>query len=181
MSDEKLTEFNRESLAKIAREIVIRRYVLILHTWVYIFVNILLFIINYFVSPNYPWSFWPLTAWALVLILHGITYKIFRKGIIHPGTIAMIYHASSFVLGLSLIFFISIFTAEPRWSLTQWFLWPLFGWSLGFLFHLVVFFYFVPKNSENDQKGWVERKIEKELEQLKNQEIKNSSKINNKL
>jgi hypothetical protein len=166
MSSDKIKEFNRESLKRIAREIVIRRYILILHVWVYIFVNILLFVINYFVPSDYLWFLWPLTAWAILLFQHVVTYTIFRKGIIHGGTIGITYHLTAFILVNSFLFFVSLFTSDPPWTFTSWFLWPLGIWGLGLLGHATIYFYIVPKKNEIPHKGWIERKIEKELKKL---------------
>ena len=166
MSTDKIREFSQESLRRIAREIVIRRYVLFLHAWVYIFVNILLFIINSFVPSRYPWFLWPLTGWAILLFQHIVIHTIFRKGIIHGGTIGITYHVTAYILVNLFLLFVSYFTASPPWTFSSWFLWPFGIWGLGLLGHATFYFYIVPKKSEIQHKGWIERKIEKELKKL---------------
>ena len=51
------------------------------------------------------------------------------------------------------------------WAVTgagfPWFIFPLFGWGIGLLFHFLGIFVF------NKQTGWEKREIEKEMEKLR--------------
>jgi hypothetical protein len=42
----------------------------------YIFVNILLIVINLWTSPNHLWFYWPLMWWGLGVLFHGL--KVFE-------------------------------------------------------------------------------------------------------
>ena len=38
----------------------------------YIFVNVILLVINLVTSPEYLWFFWPLLGWGIGVIVHGM-------------------------------------------------------------------------------------------------------------
>ncbi|MCD0471360.1 2TM domain-containing protein [Flavobacterium sp. JAS] len=42
----------------------------------YIFVNIILIVINLWTSPEYLWFFWPLLWWGVGVVFHGL--KVFE-------------------------------------------------------------------------------------------------------
>ena len=44
-----------------------------IHLTTYCIVNLGLFCINFFFSPNHWWFFWPLIGWGIGLTIHGIT------------------------------------------------------------------------------------------------------------
>ncbi len=166
MSTDKISEFNRESLRRIAKEIVIRRFVLLLHIWIFLFANVVLFAINYAVNFSYPWFLWPLTGWSVLLSFHFVTYVIFRKGIVHGGTVGIIYHLSAYIIVNIFLVFVAFFTSNPRWKFTPWFFWILGGWGLGIIFHGIIYFYIAPKHNEDEHQSWLERKINRELQNL---------------
>lgn len=43
-----------------------------IHLVVYFAVNILLALINIFLTPEYLWVIWPIMGWGLGIIIHGI-------------------------------------------------------------------------------------------------------------
>jgi hypothetical protein len=43
------------------------------HLFIYIMVNIGLFLINYIASPGDWWFYWPLVGWGIGLAAHGVT------------------------------------------------------------------------------------------------------------
>ncbi len=51
------------------------------------------------------------------------------------------------------------------WSLTSrgyaWFIWPLFGWGIGLVFHFLSVFFF------DRDTGWEQAEVEKEAERLR--------------
>jgi hypothetical protein len=51
----------------------------IYHSVAYIFVMLLLFVINYFNSPLYYWSIFPAFIWGTGLVIHLITYYIYHR------------------------------------------------------------------------------------------------------
>ncbi len=43
----------------------------------YIIIVPLLFVVNYFTSPNYFWAIWPAMGWGIGLVCHGLSaFKI---------------------------------------------------------------------------------------------------------
>ncbi|MFW9952249.1 MAG: 2TM domain-containing protein [Candidatus Thorarchaeota archaeon] len=52
----------------------------IFHFTAYIFVNLLLFVINYFTYPIFYWVSFPAMFWAVALILHLIAYFTYYRG-----------------------------------------------------------------------------------------------------
>ncbi|MHA1647224.1 MAG: 2TM domain-containing protein [Promethearchaeota archaeon] len=170
MSGKKLNEFSNNSLRKIAKEVVVRKFVLILHIWIYVLVNILLFAINYFTyptSPIYFWFLWPLTAWMMILIGHIFAHTMFRKGIVDLHTVFILYHMVSYVVVNLFLIFTNWFTTASNSSRITWVWWIIGPWSILFIIHLIVYFYVVPKRGESPNRNWLERKIDKELERMK--------------
>jgi hypothetical protein len=165
MSGKKLNEFSNESLRKIAKEVVVRKFVLILHIWVYILVNLLLFAINYFTSPDYFWFLWPLTAWMMILVGHIFAHMMFQKGIVDLHTVFILYHLVFYVVINLFLIFTNVFTTDP--SRLTWVWWILGPWSILFIIHFIVFFYVVPKRGESPNRNWLDRKIDEELERMK--------------
>ena len=82
--DKKINEFNDSSVRRIAKQMIVRRYVVILHCWIYVFTNLLLFVINFLTNGlDYWWFLWPVTGWGLALSVHGFSYWIYTKGIVN--------------------------------------------------------------------------------------------------
>lgn len=176
MSQQKLNEFSNLSIRKIAKEIVIRRYVLILHFWVYIFVNTLLFLINSWTTTisKYPWFLWPLSSWTMVLTVHSCTYLMFRKGIINLNKVFMLYHLIFYIVINSFLVIADLITPFPiSETPINWAYWPIGTWGFLLIVHLVVYFYVVPKRGESLNKSWLNRKINEELERIKKNEVGN--------
>ena len=165
MSGKKLNEFSDNSLRKIAKEVVVRKFVLILHIWIYVLVNLLLFAINYFTYPTYFWCLWPLTAWMMILLGHIFAHIMFRKGIVDLHTVFVLYHMVFYVVIILFLIFTNWFTTDPN-RLT-WVWWIIGPWSIIFIIHLIVYFYVVPKRGESPNRNWLDRKIDEELERLK--------------
>ncbi len=166
MSSKKLNEFNENSLRRIAKEVVVRKFVLILHIWVYCLVNLLLFVINYFTYPEYFWCLWPLTAWLMILIGHFFAHMMFRRGIVDLHTVFILYHMMFFVaINLFLIFTNWFTTAHENLRFT-WSFWVIGPWSVLFIIHLIVYFYVVPKRGEYPTRKWLDRKIDDQLEKM---------------
>ncbi len=162
-----LNEFNEEGLRKIAKEIVLHRFFLILHVLLYIFVNLLLFIINYLTNWEYPWFLWALIGWAVILFTHIFYYILYKKGIVHIATLALLYHVWAFIVLNSFLLFINFFTNQSRWNFQPWFWFPFGSWGSILIIHTVLYFYITPARDESTEKTWIERKVEQELKKLK--------------
>lgn len=172
--DMRITEFDQEGLKKIAKEIVLNRFFLILHVLIYAFVNILLFVINFLTDFNYPWYLWALTGWGILLLTHIFYYILYKKGIVHIATLLLLYHIWAFIILNLFMLFIDFFTATPRWTFASWFLFPLGAWGGLLLIHIVLYFYIIPSKEASDELTWIERKVERELKKL--QKIKKENK-----
>ncbi|QEE17287.1 2TM domain-containing protein [Promethearchaeum syntrophicum] len=171
MTSKKLNEFSNDSLRKIAKEVIVRKFVLILHIWVYILVNLLLFAINYFTYPTYFWCLWPLTAWMMILILHILSHVLFRKGIVDLHTVFILYHLVFYVVINLFLIFTNWYTTEVGTSRMSWVWWIIAPWGILLIIHLIVFFYVVPKHGESPNRNWLDRKIDQELEKMKKKYI----------
>ncbi len=170
----KLAEFDETSLAHISKEIVIRRTVLIGHIITDVFVGILLFVINYFTTPNvftYPWVLWAVSGMIFLLCVHCIAYYIFRRGYIYVATESIVAHTGAYLIGNAYLFFINWFSnygynllhpSTPR-GFPTWAWWSLGGWSAALLLHIIIFIMIVPLNHEPKDARWLERKVYTEI------------------
>jgi hypothetical protein len=70
----------------------------------------------------------------------------------------MLTESSALISSSTWAFFIWLMTGAgyPR------FIWPIFGWNIGLVFHFLSVYVFT------QQSGWKKREIEKEIERLKN-------------
>ena len=168
-SKKKLNEFSDSSLRRIAKEVVLRRFVLILHISTYILVNLLLFAINYFTYPEYYWFFWPLTGWLMVLIVHIFSHIMYKRGIVDLNTVVFLYHLVFYLVINGFLLFANWFISLSATGSSKitWALWVIGPWGILLIIHLIVFFYMVPKQGESPNKNWLDRKIDEELERIK--------------
>lgn len=169
----KLSEFNEQSLRHIAKQIVIHRMVLMIHIALYIFVNVLLVVINYmtdqyylihwqtnFYRLQYIWHTWALFCWGIAVILHIFAYYNYRNGLIcHVWDGLMVYHACIFILGNALILFINWFVNNH----VDWALWVLLFWGLLLGIHFLFYLQGRARHKEELGKSWLDRQIEREL------------------
>ena len=173
MNNTKITEFNDKSLRVIAREMIIRKFALIIHGWIYFFVNLIIYIIYHAIDPNaYPWFLWPIAGGGTLILTHGFTYWIYRKGIIHASTIGFAYHLFAYVLVNILVLFIACFTNTPRWTVPLWFYLPLLSWGFMLIIHFTVYLYVRPKPGEPEGKRWMDRLTEKEYQKMLQKNVK---------
>lgn len=166
MNNKKLNEFSNNSLRRIAKEVVIRKFVLILHIWVYFLVNLLLFIINYFTLPEYFWFLWPLTAWMMILFGHIFSHMMFRKGVVDLHSVFILYHLMFFVAINLFLVFTNWFTSPPGSSILTWVWWVILPWGVLLIIHFIVYFYVVPKRGESPNRNWLDRRIDEQLEKM---------------
>ena len=171
MNNTKITEFNNNSLRGIAKEMVIRKYAIIIHAWIFFFANITIYIIYHSIGNfNYPWFLWPIAGGGTLLVSHGFTYWIYRKGIVHASTIGFIYHLFMYILINTLLLFIACFTNNPRWAFPiwgkNWFYLPLLSWGFVLVLHFTVYLYVRPKPGEPEGKRWLARLMENEYQKM---------------
>lgn len=161
-----ISEFNDDSLRQIAREVVRRRVALNAHIWAYIFVNIVLFVINYLVDYSYPWHLWAITGWGMALVIHLMVYMFYKKGIENLSTLTLIIHVVIYLIVNIFLIFIAWFTNEAGTGIATWVWYPVGFWALLIGVHLVIYFYITPKKGEPAHKSWVDRKIDEELKKI---------------
>ncbi len=163
-NDENVEEFSEESLREIAKEVVQRRIGLQNHLRVYIFVNILLFIINYLTFPLYRWHMWPLLGWGIGLGYHIFGYITFRRGSFGDDAKAGIsYHVFTYLIVCAFLFWIDfLFTGTMTWSF-----FPIGGWGLALVIHLYVYITNRPKTGDDPRKSYLDREIDKELSKIR--------------
>ena len=82
-------------------------------------------------------------------------YKMARKRV--EAKIGFYIHAGIYVLVNAFLIAINM-TSTPS---ELWFIYPLIGWGIGLLLHLILVFSQFPSG------GWKKRMIEKEVERLK--------------
>lgn len=44
-----------------------------IHLTVYVIVNLFLFLLNIFTSPDALWFYWPLLGWGIAIVLHAVS------------------------------------------------------------------------------------------------------------
>ena len=49
-----------------------------IHLTVYVIVNLFLFLLDIFASPDTLWFYWPLLGWGIALVLHAVS--VFGSG-----------------------------------------------------------------------------------------------------
>jgi hypothetical protein len=70
---------SEEEIYSIARKRVREKRDFYSHIAVYVVINLLLVIIWAFTGRGYPWFVWPMAAWGVGLIFHGLDVFIFHK------------------------------------------------------------------------------------------------------
>jgi hypothetical protein len=163
--DGNIKEFSNESMRNIAKEIILRRLSLFIHLTAYIFVNILLIIINLLTDPTYLWYLWSVTSWGIGILLHIFNYFAFKKGSFSSsGQSGLAYHIVIYVIVCSYLVFVNYFTLGLD---NLWVLWAVIPWGFGVFFHLWLRGLNKPKRGEDPKNSWLERKIKKELGRIK--------------
>ena len=167
MNNSKITEFNTKSLRNIAREMIVRKYAVIIHMWIYFFANLIVYIIYHSIGNfAYPWFLWPIAGGGTLILSHSFNYWIYRKGIVQASTIGFAYHLFAYVLINILLLFIACFTNNPRWTVPIWFYLPLFSWGFMLVVHFTVYLYVRPKPGEPEGKRWMDRLTENEFQKM---------------
>lgn len=158
-------EFSDESLRAIAKEIVQKRMALKIHWTVYILVNLLLFVINYFSDYSYAWHMWALAPWGVGIMIHTFSYIFFRKGTFTNTKIkGLMYHLVVVALVCYLIIFIDWFSDNSL----DWYIWVVVPLIISVIVDAVAVKITVPKKGEDKTKSYTERQVDKELQKLKN-------------
>ncbi len=136
---EEFIEENRETLTKIAKEIISRRIWLQINCTLWILTNIILIIVFYFVKIDFRILGWTAIPWGFAVALHTFNYKAFRNGWF--GT------TNEYVYGYGwfLYLFVSFLTAfidffESDAYTLDWWHWVFLGLSIAIIVETVVYF-----------------------------------------
>lgn len=147
----------QERLRQLAKRHVIHQLAFHIHILTFLFVNILLGIINYLTSTSgYPWVLWVTISWLVALAYHYYAMKYGKRG-------GFAWHLFSYVIINSYLYFIYFFTSRGHY---MWFFWPLGLWGIGILTHGIIHYMIAPKNYEDANKPWIDRKIDQELAKI---------------
>ena len=164
LESEEISEFSEESLKQIAKEIVVKRMVLRGHWIVYIFVNVLLYFINFFTTPTEPWYLWPMVSWGLALLIHTFNFLEFKHGLFSTDAKKFLgYHLFITVLLCGYLVWIDWFTT----GVLDWWYWPVIPLLIAAIFHLWIYNTQKPKKDENPNESYLNRKVQRELKKIK--------------
>lgn len=167
-TEDDIKEFSDDSLREIAKEIVVKRTALKFHFYTYIGVNILTLLINFLVDFSYKWFLWVLVPWGLVIVFHAFNFYTFRHGTFTSGSKAALwYNTVISVLVSVLLAFIDIFTQENMQLSLTWSVYAILPLFAALIIHFSIYFNQKPKKNEDPKKGFIDRKVEKELSKLK--------------
>jgi hypothetical protein len=110
---------------------------LVIHLFVFLCANIYLLIINLITGFETKWFLYPLAGTLLALSLHLIITFLETIPIKNLQLKILLYHLFIFIATSGYLFFEDWIGGPGLW----WF-WPVGGWSLGIILHLI-YYYFV--------------------------------------
>ncbi len=154
--------FSDEALRRIAKEKVVLAFVLKIHILAFIFVNIFLLLLDYFiVNPGtLDWALIVVSSWLVGVGIHTTAYLIYARGVIGGNKKGLIFHFIAEVFSVQAVIVINL-VASPT---IPWLVWPVGAMGLAVLVHLVFYFMFRKKAGPQGQKrSWMDRKIDEEL------------------
>lgn len=157
--------FSEESLRNIAAQKVSYRFSVKIHILVFITVNIMLFLVNYFLTPEFYWVIFPFFSWLIGVNMHIITYILYARGIYPMAKRGVIYHIDSFVFVMLFLFIINNVT----FSSYYWVIFPAIFWGTAVVLHFIVYILYFSKKVEisGKRQSRKERAIERELEKMR--------------
>jgi hypothetical protein len=162
--------FSEESLRKIAAQKVSFRLSVKIHLAIFLVVNILLFIVNFFYTPDLYWIVFPFFSWLIGVNMHTLSYILYARGVYPMAKRGMIYHLDSYIFVLLFLFIINLLTLSGFF----WVLFPALFWGTGVIIHIIIYvLYYSGKYKKPDKfKSRKERAIEKELNKMRKKQNK---------
>ncbi len=103
------------------------------HFGLYLFVMLILLVINGLATPDQPWVLWPAWGWGIALALHT-GYLLWG----HLGGHLLAFAVTNF----------GFFLIDVRFAESMWFFWPLVAWAIALATHAYLYFGFAPVQSE---------------------------------
>ena len=163
-------EFSEESLRKLAAQRIKFRSSVSIHLVFYIFVNIILFSINFItVQPmitfQTSWFLYPLLGWLIGLIMHALSYILVTRSVYPLAKRGIYYHLTAY-LTVMVLLIVNNLQIIPGYL---WVLWPGIFWGIGVIGHIVIYFTSFEANT-NETGKFISRKeqaIEREMEKLR--------------
>ena len=162
--------FSEEGLRKIAEQKISYKISVKIHFVAFILVNLLLLVINLFVinfemSIEKLWVFFPVLGWFIGLAIHWVSYILYAKGVSPMAKRGVIYHIVAYLTVMLLLYVINYGTLPSFY----WVLYPAFFWGIGVLAHVIVYkIYFKEKMTDKgESKSKKELAIEKEMQKMR--------------
>lgn len=176
------TKFSEEALREIAAKKVTYRRGLQIHWALFLLVNLLLFVVNFFTisnieiitaqigSFNFPilqlWAFIPLFGWFIGIAMHTVGYILYATGVYPMAKRGVIFHLTAYLSVILLLTIINLLF--PPYKLT-WIFYPAFFWLIAVIIHFIIYMiYYQGDISETGEiKSKKEKAIEKEMQKMK--------------
>ncbi|MHA1914073.1 MAG: 2TM domain-containing protein [Promethearchaeota archaeon] len=157
--------FSEESLRNIAAQKVSFRFSVKIHSGIFIIVNILLFVVNFFFTPDLYWIIFPFFSWLIGLNVHILSYILYARGVSPMSKRGIIYHIDIYLFVMLYLSIINLTT----YSEFYWVIFPAIFWGVGVIITLMVYYLFYYKKVEESGKvgSRKERAIERELEKMR--------------
>jgi hypothetical protein len=157
--------FSEESLRQIAAQKVSFRFSVKIHLAIFIVVNVLLFIVDYFYTPNFYWIAFPFFSWLIGVNMHTLSYLLYARGVYPMAKRGMIYHLDSYIFVMLFLYIINIITLSDFY----WVLFPALFWGAGVVLHIIIYvLYYSGKNRKFGKfESRKERAIEKEMNKMR--------------
>ena len=164
--------FSEESLRKIAAQKVSFRFSVKIHIAVFIIINILFIIINFLFTPEFYWFLFPCFSWLIGVNMHTLSYILYARGVYPMAKRGVIYHLSSYIFVMLLLFIINFITLSGFY----WVIFPAIFWGTAVILHIILYIQYFSGKAEEGRKyrSRKERAIEKELEKMRRKQRKNN-------
>lgn len=162
--------FSEENLRKIAAQKVSFRFSVKIHIAIFIVVNVLLLIVNFFYTPELYWIVFPFFSWLIGVNIHTLSYILYARGVFPMAKRGMIYHLDSYIFVMLFLFIINLVTLSGFY----WVLLPALFWGTGVIVHVIIYFLFYSGKNKKPGKfeSRMERAIEKELNKMRKKQNK---------
>ncbi len=162
--------FSEDSLRKIASQKITYRYSVRIHATAFVFVNILLFLINILSVPEFLWALYPLLGWQIGIVMHSVLYILYARGIFPMALRGVIVHLVGYICTMLLLLGVDLnIMSVGELDNIEWSVYPGFFWGMVVILHIIVYMtYFRSKSStDGGYSSKKERLIEKEMEKMR--------------
>ncbi len=163
--------FSEENLREIAAQKVSFRFSVKMHVVLFIIVNILLFLVNFFYTPELYWFIFPCFSWLIGVNMHVLAYILYARGIYPMAKRGVIYHLVTYIFVMLFLFIVNVVT----FSEFYWVIFPSIFWGTAVILHFIIYILYFSRRVEisGKRQSGKERAIEKELEKMRKRQKKN--------